>query len=116
MRSPPAKDGEGGEKGKKRWEEEVKWLQTIVDYLKNEQNKNPSQSNQDKLKKAEDRLKDLENNPPPFPNKNNDNPSSTQPSLPRSLIIGGIALVVICGIGLLIYSKKKKKKVKNYEM
>ena len=106
-RGDPTSGRKDGEKSKKKWEQEVKRLKAVVNYLEEEQKNNPSQSNQDKLKKAEDRLKDLENNPPQTPTKNKDNPSSTQPSFPRSLIIGGIALVVICGIGFLTYIAKK---------
>ncbi|MEG7978728.1 MAG: hypothetical protein NY202_02215 [Mollicutes bacterium UO1] len=108
---PPVKGGD--EKNKKKREQEINRLETIINYLQDQQNKNPSPENEDKLNKAKDKLKDLESNPPPSPTKNKDNSPATQPSFPRSLIIGVIFLLLVAGIGFLVYRAKKKKKIRN---
>lgn len=79
-------------------EQQIKQLQVVIDYLKGEQDKNPSQENENKLKEAEDKLRGLKGKSP------------QSPQSPQSLIIGGIiVLLAISGIGFLVYIKKKKK-------
>jgi ABC-type antimicrobial peptide transport system permease subunit len=89
----------GEVKRKKKLGQEINEVQAVVNYLQEEQKKNPSSETQQKLEKAEGRLNHLVS----LLNNNN--------KIPYPYVIGAISLIVaVIGIGFLMYRKTKNRK------
>jgi len=100
---PTKGDDRRGVKSKKGFVQEIKLLKTVVNYFKGEQERNPSQENQSKLERAQERLEQLKS----LNNNNNNNNNSQIPSL---YLIGFIGLLIVVGIGFLIYKNNARKR------